>query len=316
MLWTQLLSLFRQVTDQAGLGSLDCNMGSDHSDSSGKQRLRWTQELRDRFEEAVNQLGGADRATPKGILKAMALPELTIYHVKSHLQKYRISKFIPESFDKDRLERRKVSEMLPNFGTTSGAQINEALQMQMEVQSRLRDQLEVQTHLKLRIEAQGRYLERIAEEHRNLGTVIRPHKSSSPMSLPSLCEESELNAREYRSDSEVDITDRLSHQMLDQDKDRIGNLILQSNKLPDNPKGVPPLFALPSAMSEDFRAHKRLRVDGKIFPPRFEFDLHNSESNQQKMLLPEEGQTSSSSHEIAFPWHLTAGESPTMSGFL
>lgn len=36
------------------------DMGSNRSDGSGKERLRWTQELHYRFEEAVNQLGGPD----------------------------------------------------------------------------------------------------------------------------------------------------------------------------------------------------------------------------------------------------------------
>ncbi|XP_026439645.1 myb family transcription factor PHL7-like [Papaver somniferum] len=115
--------------------------------AGNKQRFKWTPELRSRFEEAVNHLGGPDRATPKGILKAMTLPGLNIYHVKSHLQKYRISEFIPESFDRGRTETRKVSEMLPNFGATSYVQ---------------------KMHLKFKIEAQRRYFERISDENRNL----------------------------------------------------------------------------------------------------------------------------------------------------
>lgn len=100
-------------------------MGSHRSNASAKERLKWTKELHDLFEKAVNQIGGPDSkcpslfttllekhtyiivltfksmyiclliswfglvligATPKGILKAMAIPGLTIFHVKSHLQ--------------------------------------------------------------------------------------------------------------------------------------------------------------------------------------------------------------------------------------
>ncbi|GFZ02183.1 hypothetical protein Acr_15g0007920 [Actinidia rufa] len=43
--------------------------------SSGKERLKWNNELHDLFEKAVNQLGGPDRVTPKGILKAMGIPD-------------------------------------------------------------------------------------------------------------------------------------------------------------------------------------------------------------------------------------------------
>jgi SHAQKYF class myb-like DNA-binding protein len=39
-------------------------MGSSRADGSGKERLRWTEELHEQFVQAVNQLGGPDSKSP------------------------------------------------------------------------------------------------------------------------------------------------------------------------------------------------------------------------------------------------------------
>ncbi|CAI9774791.1 unnamed protein product [Fraxinus pennsylvanica] len=55
-------------------------------------RLRWTPDLHLRFINAVERLGGQDRATPKLVLQSMDIKGLNIAHVKSHLQMYRSKK--------------------------------------------------------------------------------------------------------------------------------------------------------------------------------------------------------------------------------
>uniref|UniRef100_A0A1J3FG83 Myb family transcription factor APL n=2 Tax=Noccaea caerulescens TaxID=107243 RepID=A0A1J3FG83_NOCCA len=145
--------------------------------TDAKPRLKWTCELHHRFIEAVNQLGGPNKATPKGLMKTMEIPGLTLYHLKSHLQKYRLGKSL--KFDDNKLEVSSASEnqeaeskndsrdLRGSFTeensnpTNEGLQITEALQMQMEVQKKLHEQIEVQRHLQVKIEAQGKYLQSV-----------------------------------------------------------------------------------------------------------------------------------------------------------
>ncbi|KAK2363172.1 hypothetical protein P8452_66089 [Trifolium repens] len=165
-------------------GSAVKNVAPAPSGGSGKQRLRWTSDLHDRFVDAITQLGGPDRATPKGVLRVMGVPGLTIYHVKSHLQKYRLAKYLPESpadgkDSKD--EKRNSGDSISGADSSPGLQINDALRMQMEVQKRLHEQLEVQKQLQMRIEAQGKYLQKIIEEQQKLGSTLA---ASETLPLP------------------------------------------------------------------------------------------------------------------------------------
>ncbi|CAN6452736.1 unnamed protein product [Victoria cruziana] len=146
-----------------------------------RPRLRWTVDLHQRFVDAVNQLGGPDKATPKSVMKIMRVDGLTLYHLKSHLQKYRLGKpslkdgghaggdvFLGEATAVvDSSVCTLASESQPTSFMAETLQISEALRLQMEVQKRLHEQLEVQKHLQLRIEAQGKYLQSILEKARD-----------------------------------------------------------------------------------------------------------------------------------------------------
>ncbi|CAH9080417.1 unnamed protein product [Cuscuta europaea] len=141
-----------------------------------KPRLRWTAELHERFVDAVTQLGGPEKATPKSIMRTMGVKGLTLYHLKSHLQKYRLGKqSLKEATDnsKDAIcaaESRETGS--PTSGSSrmisqelnDGYQVTEALRAQMEVQRKLHEQLEVQRRLQLRIEAQSKYLQSILDK--------------------------------------------------------------------------------------------------------------------------------------------------------
>ncbi|KAF5205354.1 Myb family transcription factor apl [Thalictrum thalictroides] len=148
-----------------------------------KPRLRWTAELHNRFVDAVTKLGGPDKATPKSMLRVMGLKGLTLYHLKSHLQKYRLGKQTHKDTKLDQgrdsagsseghsymqcSETTTITPKLNNEGLELDKrdfQIAETLRYQIEVQRRLHEQLQVQNKLQARIEAQGKYLQAILEK--------------------------------------------------------------------------------------------------------------------------------------------------------
>ncbi|KAG4206179.1 hypothetical protein ERO13_A04G147200v2 [Gossypium hirsutum] len=153
-----------------------------------KPRLKWTPQLHQRFVEAVNQVGGADKATPKSLMRIMGISGLTLYHLKSHLQKYRLGKFQQtEICHSNKLDDYK--EIQSNNGNSSDGthnqmndlQIAQALQMQMEVQRKLHEQILVQRHLQLRIEAQGKYLQLVLKKAQE--TLVGYSSSSAGVGL-------------------------------------------------------------------------------------------------------------------------------------
>ncbi|GFP86203.1 myb family transcription factor apl [Phtheirospermum japonicum] len=142
--------------------------------SDAKPRLKWTQELHQRFVDAVIQLGGPEKATPKSLMRVMGINGLTLYHLKSHLQKYRLGRSQQsQMYQQNKQEDDGENQTSPSTDKISiGAhedinenlQVAQALQMQMDVQKKLHEQIEVQRHLQLRIEAQGKYLQSVLKK--------------------------------------------------------------------------------------------------------------------------------------------------------
>ncbi|KAL2344537.1 hypothetical protein Fmac_005822 [Flemingia macrophylla] len=161
--------------------------------TDAKPRLKWTPELHQRFTEAINQLGGAEKATPKSLMRVMGIPGLTLYHLKSHLQKYRLGKSEQLETCSDNTQRG-YSEIQSSDGhcgnensigtqnqMTESLKIAQALEMQMEVQRKLYEQIEVQRHLQFRIESQGKYLQTVLTKAQE--TLARYSSSSTGIEL-------------------------------------------------------------------------------------------------------------------------------------
>ncbi|KAK4743570.1 hypothetical protein SAY87_001571 [Trapa incisa] len=198
-----------------------CDRGGGYEYENGvamtrdpKPRLRWTADLHDRFVDAVTKLGGPDKATPKSVLRLMGLKGLTLYHLKSHLQKYRMGQQAKKQSSAEKNKGNPSSysqyDSIGSSTCTSSRyhehqhgenRIEEALKCQLEVQQRLQEQLEVQRKLQARIEAQGKYLQAILDKaHKSASLDINSSSSASQLTGFSLAiSATSIDNEDYRA---------------------------------------------------------------------------------------------------------------------
>ncbi|XP_073022952.1 transcription factor HHO6-like [Primulina eburnea] len=109
--------------------SLASNLKAEEKQTTKKQRRSWSPELHHRFVEALLKLGGARAATPRLIRENMAVEDLTLDQVKSHLQKYRIhtrkstpsTNTLPVGLGGLRIPKEPLGESLKPSSSVSGS---------------------------------------------------------------------------------------------------------------------------------------------------------------------------------------------------
>ncbi|KZV27589.1 hypothetical protein F511_11592 [Dorcoceras hygrometricum] len=106
-------------------------------------------------------------ATPKALKHAMGVKGLTLFHLKSHLQKYRLGKQSGKdpgeaskdgSYDLDSPHARSSPRNLQSADIKENYQAKEALRAQMEIQRKLHLQVEAEKHMQIRQDAERRYM--------------------------------------------------------------------------------------------------------------------------------------------------------------
>ncbi|KAI4964305.1 hypothetical protein ZWY2020_006704 [Hordeum vulgare] len=107
-------------------------------------------------------------ATPKAVLRLMAMKGLTLYHLKSHLHKW-LRKHNNKSTNLELANSGDYTTQDIDFQIGAPLVVParrdaDTLRYEIQVQRELREQLEVQKKLQMRIEAQGRYLKEILEK--------------------------------------------------------------------------------------------------------------------------------------------------------